>query len=107
PDAPLPLSLRRTVLYIEDNPANLRLVERALGRSGDVEVIGSVQGLLGVELAVEHQPSLVLLDLHLPDTTGEDVLRRLRADPRTAAIPVVVLTADATPGVLDRLRSLG
>ena len=98
---------RRTVLYIEDNPTNLRLIERALERAGDVDVIASMQGSLGVELAVEHRPALVLLDLHLPDTSGETVLQRLRSDPRTAAIPVVVLTADASPGVLDRVRSLG
>jgi CheY-like chemotaxis protein len=60
-----------------------------------------------VELAREHRPDLVLLDLHLPDIQGDEVLRRLRADPRTAEIPVVVVSADATRASNDRLRALG
>jgi CheY-like chemotaxis protein len=67
----------------------------------------ALQGQLGVELAREHLPDLVLLDLHLPDIPGLEVLRRLRADPRTAAIPVVVVSADATAGSLDRLCAAG
>jgi PAS domain S-box-containing protein len=65
------------------------------------------QGQLGVELAREHLPDVVLLDLHLPDIPGDEVLRRLRADPRTAGVPVVVVSADATPGSVDRLRQAG
>lgn len=64
-------------------------------------------GALGYDLAHQHQPDLILLDLHLPDISGHDVLVRLRKDPRTRAIPVVVLSADATPGRVERLRIAG
>ncbi len=62
---------------------------------------------MGTELAREHAPDLVLLDLHLPDVQGDEVLRRLRADKRTARIPVVMISADATPRTIDRLLSEG
>lgn len=98
---------QRPVLYIEDNLSNLRLVERILAQRPDVDVVGAMQGRLGLELAREHQPTLVLLDLHLPDMGGEEVLRRLRDDPATASIPVVIVSADATHGQVQRLLSLG
>ena len=106
--APAPLSApARTVLYVEDNLSNVKLVERILARRPEVTLIVAMQGRIALELAREHQPSLVLLDLHLPDVSGEEVLRRLRADLRTSATPVVVLSADATPGQLQRLRANG
>ena len=82
------------------------LLERVLSRPG-WRTVPALQGQLGVELAREHLPDLVLLDLHLPDISGEEVLRRLRADPRTAHTPVVVVSADATPGSVERLRLAG
>jgi signal transduction histidine kinase/CheY-like chemotaxis protein len=97
----------RKVLYIEDNASNLRLVERILERDGDVELVSAMHGQLGVELAREHQPMLILLDLHLPDITGDEVLRQLRDDPQTSAIPVVVVSADATSGQVRRLLGEG
>ncbi len=66
-----------------------------------------MQGRLGVELARQHQPTMILLDLHLPDVNGEEILRRLREDPLTSAIPVVIVTADATAGQVQRLLSAG
>jgi signal transduction histidine kinase/CheY-like chemotaxis protein len=98
---------RHKVLYIEDNSSNVRLVERILDRRSDVELITAMQGRLGLALAREHQPVLVLLDLHLPDLDGDQILRQLRADPSTAHIPVVILTADATAGQLERLLADG
>ena len=95
------------VLHIEDNPANLELVEHVLARAGDVELYAAMYGSLGIELAREHRPDLVLLDLHLPDMPGTEVLDQLRADPRTARIPVVVVTADATPAQVRALRASG
>jgi PAS domain S-box-containing protein len=95
------------VLYIEDNPANLRLVERVLARRPKMKLLSALQGGLGFELAREHQPDLILLDLHLPDVSGDEVLGRLVAEPRTREIPVVVLSADATPGQVDRLLAAG
>jgi CheY-like chemotaxis protein len=95
------------LLYIEDNLANVKLVEKVLERFAGVELIVAMQGGLGLDLAREHVPDLVLLDLHLPDVQGDEVLARLRDDERTAAIPVVILSADATPTRLERLRKQG
>jgi PAS domain S-box-containing protein len=96
-----------TILYVEDNLANLALVETILLSRPGWRTIPALQGHLGVELAREHLPDVVLLDLHLPDISGDEVLRRLRADARTAAIPVIVVSADATPASLDRLGAAG
>jgi PAS domain S-box-containing protein len=96
-----------TVLYIEDNLSNLRLVERVLGRRPGVRLISAMRPQLGLELAAEHHPDLVLLDLHLPDMPGEEVLCRLKASPRTAGIPVVILSADARTGLIQRLLEQG
>jgi PAS domain S-box-containing protein len=96
-----------TVLYIEDNLANVHLVETLLGRIGDIEVLTAMQGQLGVELARTHTPDLVLLDLHLPDMDGEDIARILRADDATREIPIVVLSADAYSSVRRRLLAMG
>lgn len=98
---------RCTVLHIEDNLANLKLVERILAQRTSVEVVGTMQGSLGLELAIQHRPDLVLLDLHLPDMGGEQVLQRLRDHPVTASIPVAIVSADATPGQVQRLLSAG
>ena len=96
-----------TLLYVEDNLANLSLVETILLSRPAWRLLPALQGGLGVELAREHRPDVVLLDLHLPDLPGAEVLRRLRADPRTASIPVVVVSADATPASVERLRQAG
>jgi CheY-like chemotaxis protein len=94
-----------TILYIEDNLANLSLVETILLPHPEWRLVPALQGGLGLELAAEHAPDLVLLDLHLPDLHGREVLRRLRADPRTAAVPVAVISADATPRTIELLRA--
>jgi len=96
-----------TLLYIEDNLANLTLVEAILQARPGWKTLPALQGQLGVELAREHLPDIVLLDLHLPDIPGEEVLRRLRSDPRTERIPVVVVSADATKASVDKLRITG
>jgi signal transduction histidine kinase/ActR/RegA family two-component response regulator len=102
-----PQQRERTVLHIEDNLSNLTLVERIIARRPGVRVVAAMQGTLGVELAREHKPQLILLDLHLPDMSGEQVLQRLRDDPATASIPVVIVSADATPGQVQRLLAVG
>ena len=94
------------VVHIEDNPANQHLVERVL-EPRRIKVLAAMQGRLGITLAVEHRPSLVLLDLNLPDTHGLDVLRALGMDPRTSDVPVIVITADVTPGQRSRALALG
>jgi PAS domain S-box-containing protein len=96
-----------TVLYIEDNLSNLQLVERVLSRRPGVRLISAMRPQLGLELAAEHDPDLILLDLHLPDMPGQEVLRRLQAEPRTAQVPVVILSADARPSLIKELLGQG
>ena len=104
---PIPPLRGRTVLYIEDNLANVRLVERLLERFTDVRLLPAMQGNLGLELAREHKPDLVLLDLNLPDLTGREVLLRLRAEPALRATPIIVVSADATEREQKRLLAAG
>jgi CheY-like chemotaxis protein len=106
-DTPAHAPAKHKVLYIEDNLANLKLVERLVAPRSDVEIVPSMQGRLGLELAREHDPVLILLDLHLPDIGGDQVLEQLRNDPVTASIPVVIVSADATSGRVQRLLASG
>ena len=103
----LPSAIRHRVLHIEDNSSNLKLVERIFAQRPEVEVVAAMHGSLGLELAREHDPALILLDLHLPDISGEQVLQRLRDDPITKSIPVVIVSADATNGQIQRLLASG
>jgi PAS domain S-box-containing protein len=96
-----------TIIYIEDNLSNLKLVERLIDRLPEVRLIPAMQGRLGVDLARLHHPDLILLDLHLPDLHGREVLQQLKRDPDTAAIPVVLLSADATARQVERLQADG
>jgi signal transduction histidine kinase/ActR/RegA family two-component response regulator len=107
PLAPRSYGGERRLLYIEDTVANVRLIEGILARRPGVRLLPAMLGQLGLDLAGEHRPHLILLDLHLPDLGGEDVLSQLRADVRTRDIPVVVLSADATSRRLDRLLAAG
>lgn len=97
----------RRVLYVEDTLANIRLIEAILGARPDVELIPAMQGQLGLELAREHVPDLILLDVHLPDLDGDEVLARLQGDDLTHGIPVVILSADATEQQTKRLITAG
>jgi PAS domain S-box-containing protein len=96
-----------TILYIEDNRTNLSLVEAVLESKPSWTTISALRGEAGIELARERKPDLILLDLHLPDIPGDEVLDRLRRDPVTANIPVVVISADATAAARTRLRAAG
>jgi CheY-like chemotaxis protein len=97
----------RAVLYIEDNLANLQLIQGILAYRPSVTLISAMQGSVGVDLAKQHRPDLILLDLHLPDIPGEEVFRRLQAEPTTNEIPIVIVSADASPETLRRLEALG
>ena len=98
---------RRIILYIEDNLSNLTLMEQMLADQPDLELITAMQGRLGFDLALKHSPDLILLDLHLPDVPGWDVLDQLKRNLATCHIPVVVLSADATKRQIDRLMAGG
>ena len=97
----------RTILYIEDNLSNLRLVQSMLSGRPGITVLSAMQGRVGLDLARAHVPDLILLDRHLPDISGEEVFRQLREDRRTRAVPVVVLSADAIPLSARRLLDEG
>ena len=97
----------RLILYVEDNPSNLRLVERVLGRRKGLKLIVAMQGRVGLEMARQQCPDLILLDIHLPDIDGREVLRQLRAGEATRHIPVVVVSADATNEQIARLKNAG
>ena len=96
-----------TLLYIEDNDPNVRVVEALLKLRPGWRMLHAGLGRLGVELARAHHPDLVLLDLHLPDRLGIDVLAALQREEATADIPVVILTADANPHQPERLLASG
>ena len=87
----------RTLLYVEDNPANLQLVEQLIARRPDMRLLSAVNGDLGVKLARDHQPDVILMDINLPGISGIQALKILREDPATAHIPVLALSANALP----------
>jgi PAS domain S-box-containing protein len=95
------------VLYIEDNPSNMALMKRIAESRSEVQLIGASSGRTGLDLARTRQPDLILLDLHLPDMSGQEVLLHLRAEPETRTIPVVVVSADATPEQIQRALGSG
>jgi signal transduction histidine kinase/CheY-like chemotaxis protein len=101
------LAARPTVLHIDDHAPNRELVESIFRRHPEVELMTVESGKRGLAVARATHPSLVLLDLHLPDVDGAEVMRLLHADPATADIPVVILSADATPDQVDHLVSDG
>jgi signal transduction histidine kinase len=96
-----------TLLYIEDNVDNLALLEQILAYRPRVRLLSAVQGRQGLDLARQHQPDVILLDVHLPDMPGEEVLRQIQADPQLRDLPVIALSADATPHQIERLRAAG
>ena len=98
---------RYVVLQIEDNVSNIQLVERIMHRRPDIDFITADHGRAGVDMARRRQPNLILLDLHLPDMPGHDVLHELRTVPETREIPIVVVSADATRTQMTRLLDAG
>ena len=102
-----PAGTSKTVLYIEDNLSNIRLLERIFERRPSVTLLVATLGSSGIDVALTTRPDLILLDLHLPDMNGEDVLRRLRSEPATAQTPIVIVSADATAGSPKRMTGLG
>ena len=95
------------ILYIEDNQDNVALIEQVIEYRERVKLIVAIQGGQGIDLARQHQPDLIFLDFHLPDINGDEVLQRLLGDKRTRDIPVYMISADAMPKQIKRLRGLG
>ncbi len=95
-------ALVRTLLYVEDNPANLKLVEQLIARRSDMRLLNAVNGSLGIQLARENQPQVILMDINLPGISGIEALKILREDPATAHIPVIALSANAMPRDIEK-----
>jgi len=104
---PAEITVHSTVLSIQDNPSNVDLLTGVLRRRPGWSMLHAGNGRLGLELAATGEPTVILLDLHLPDINGIDVLEALRADPKTSDVPVAILSADATPTQLQRLITAG
>jgi len=94
--------LLRTVLYVEDNPANLKLVERLIARRSDLRLLSAGDGDLGIQLARTHRPDVILLDINLPGISGIEALKILRGDPSTMRIPIVAISANAMPRDIEK-----
>ena len=97
----------RKILYIEDNLSNLTLIEQLLEERPEIELLTAMQGKIGLDLARQHTPDLILLDVHLPDLDGREVISELKSSGTTRDIPVVILSADATRCQVDRLLTAG
>ena len=96
----------KTVLYVEDNEYNLKIVRQLLGRTS-YRLIEALDGQLGVETALRELPDLILMDIQLPKLSGLDATRMLRADPKTAAIPIIVITSFALSGDDQKAKDAG
>ncbi|GAB3628816.1 hybrid sensor histidine kinase/response regulator [Pandoraea terrae] len=112
PAAPVQVPLQNdaslhTLLYVEDNPANLKLVEQLIARRTDMRLLTAVTGRLGIELARAALPQVILMDIHLPDISGVEALKMLRTDPATAHIPVIALSASAMPDDIKKGMKAG
>jgi len=97
----------RTVLYVEDNPANLELVEQLIARRPDLRLLSAADGDLGVEFARAYLPAVILMDINLPGISGLAAMKLLRADPSTAHIPIIALSANAVPQDIEKALAAG
>jgi PAS domain S-box-containing protein len=95
-------ALLRTLLYVEDNPANLKLIEQLIARRPDMRLLSASDGNLGIQLARANRPEVILMDINLPGISGIEALKILRGDSATAHIPVVALSANAMPRDIEK-----
>jgi PAS domain S-box-containing protein len=98
---------RHTLLYVEDNPANMKLVEQLIERRSDIRLLGAINGTVGVELARSAQPKVILMDINLPGISGIEALKILREGADTAHIPIVALSANAMPRDIEKGMEAG
>jgi CheY-like chemotaxis protein len=96
-----------TILYIEDDAGTMTLIDQALSSRPAADLLIASKAKQGIDLAREHQPDLIFLDLYLPDLNGDEVLTQLKMDPLTRSIPVYVLSADAMKSQIELLKGLG
>jgi CheY-like chemotaxis protein len=92
----------RTLLYVEDNPANLKLVEQLIARRPTMRLLSALDGSKGIQLARANQPEVILMDINLPGISGLEALKILRGDTATAHIPVLALSANAMPRDIEK-----
>lgn len=97
----------RIVLYVEDNPANLDLVEQLIARRADLRLLGAADGNLGIEFARAYCPEVILMDINLPGISGIEAMKILRADPSTSHIPIIALSANAVPRDIEKALEAG
>ncbi len=97
----------RTLLYVEDNPANLELVEQIIARRSDLRLLSAADGDLGIEFARAYQPEVILMDINLPGISGVEAMKALHADPLTAHIPVIALSANALASDIEKAIKAG
>ena len=102
-----PAATQRTLLYVEDNPANLALVEQLIERRSDLQLLTAINGHLGIVLARACQPDVILMDINLPGLSGFGALKVLQNDPTTAHIPVMALSANAMPRDIEKGMEAG
>jgi signal transduction histidine kinase/ActR/RegA family two-component response regulator len=97
----------RTLLYVEDNPANLELVEQLVARRPDLRLLSAADGDLGIEFARTCQPEVILMDINLPGISGIEAMSILHADPSTSHIPIIALSANAVPRDIEKALEAG
>jgi signal transduction histidine kinase/ActR/RegA family two-component response regulator len=97
----------RTVLYVEDNPANLELVEQLIARRPELRMLSAADASLGIEFARAYLPEVILMDINLPGISGLEAMKILRADPATAHIPIIALSANAVPRDIEESLAAG
>ncbi len=97
----------RTLLYVEDNPANLELVEQLIARRPELRLLSAADGTLGIEFARAYLPEVILMDINLPGLSGIEAMKILRADPSTMHIPIIALSANAVPRDIERALEAG
>lgn len=111
PELPPPASTlekkEHTLLYIEDNPANMQLITLIVARNPELHLLTAVDGLSGIALALEALPAVILMDINLPDINGVEALQILRANPATQHIPVIALSANAMPPDIQKAMNAG
>jgi CheY-like chemotaxis protein len=95
------------VLCIEDNHSNLKLMEAIFENRPNITMISAQEGREGVEMARQRIPDLILLDLNLPDMEAQEILAQLQESASTCSIPIIIVSADATPNHIERLLDLG